>query len=50
MKRAMEVSSQGDSPARLTDEQIRTERVNALRQKDPILGAAIDTLDLELLD
>ena len=35
---------------RLTDEMVRTERLAALRRRDPVLGAAIDALDLELTD
>jgi DNA polymerase-3 subunit gamma/tau len=37
-------------PARLTDEMVRTERLTALRRRDPVLGAAIDALDLDLAD
>jgi len=37
-------------PARLTDEMVRTERLSALRRRDPVLGAAIDALDLDLAD
>jgi DNA polymerase-3 subunit gamma/tau len=37
-------------PTRLTDEMARTERVSALRRRDPVLGAAIDALDLDLAD
>ena len=35
---------------RLTEESVRTERTAMLRKRDPVLGAAIDALDLELLD
>jgi len=35
---------------RLTDEAVRAERLAAMRAKDPVLAAAIDELDLELLD
>ncbi|HEX6059151.1 MAG TPA: DNA polymerase III subunit gamma/tau, partial [Gemmatimonadaceae bacterium] len=35
---------------RMTAESIREERVAAMRKKDPVLGAAIDELDLELMD
>jgi len=45
----MESATQTQS-GRLSDEQLRAERVDAMRQKDPVLGAAIDALDLELLD
>ena len=37
-------------PARLTDEMVRSERLTALRRRDPVLGAAIDALDLDLVD
>ena len=37
-------------PTRLTDEMVRTERLTALRRRDPVLGAAIDALDLDLVD
>ena len=37
-------------PARLTDEMVRGERLTALRRRDPVLGAAIDALDLDLAD
>ena len=50
MRSAMEASSQGEPPQRLSDDQLRSERAQMLRAKDPILGAAIDALDLELLD
>jgi hypothetical protein len=35
---------------RLTDEVVRSERLASLRERDPLLGAAIDALDLELLE
>jgi DNA polymerase-3 subunit gamma/tau len=35
---------------RLTDEALRAERLASMRAKDPVLAAAIDELDLELLD
>ncbi|HKW42329.1 MAG TPA: DNA polymerase III subunit gamma/tau [Gemmatimonadales bacterium] len=37
-------------PSRLTEEGARAERLKALRAKDPALGAAVDALDLELLE
>jgi hypothetical protein len=37
-------------PARLTNEMVRSERLSALRRRDPVLGAAIDALDLDLAD
>jgi len=35
---------------RLTDEAVRAERLASMKAKDPVLAAAIDELDLELLD
>jgi DNA polymerase-3 subunit gamma/tau len=44
-------SATATAPAkRITDESVRADRVTALRKKDPILGAAVDALDLDLLD
>jgi DNA polymerase-3 subunit gamma/tau len=37
-------------PARVTDAMVRTDRLNSLRKRDPILGAAIDALDLDVVD
>src|SRR6266540_467319 len=37
-------------PARLTEEGAREERLKALRARDPSLNAAVDALDLELLE
>jgi DNA polymerase-3 subunit gamma/tau len=37
-------------PLRLTDEMVRSERLTAMRRRDPVLGAAIDALDLDLAD
>jgi hypothetical protein len=50
MKRAMEATAQDSTASRMTPERIKEERIGMLRQKDPVLGAAIDELDLELLD
>jgi DNA polymerase-3 subunit gamma/tau len=50
MKRAMETTAQDSNRSRMTPEAIKEERIGILRQKDPALGAAIDELDLELLD
>ena len=38
------------APRRVTEEEIRIQRMASLRKRDPVLGAAIDALDLELLD
>jgi hypothetical protein len=35
---------------RVSEEEIRQQRMASLRKRDPVLGAAIDALDLELLD
>jgi hypothetical protein len=37
-------------PKRLTDEMVRNERLSALRKSDPLLGAAIEALDLDVAD
>jgi DNA polymerase-3 subunit gamma/tau len=39
-----------DAPKRLTEDQVRREREQLLRKRDPALDAAIEELDLELLD
>jgi DNA polymerase-3 subunit gamma/tau len=39
-----------DAPKRLTEDQARQERAQMLRKKDPALDAAIEELDLELLE
>jgi hypothetical protein len=38
------------APTRVTDEMVRSDRLNALRRRDPILGAAIDALDLDVVE
>ena len=38
------------APTRVTNEMVRTERLNSLRKRDPILGAAIDALDLDVVE
>ncbi len=40
----------GKAPERLTDAMIRSERLARLRQQNPLLGAAIDVLDLDVVD
>src|SRR6202521_1216698 len=50
MKRAMEATAQDSNRSRMTPEALKEEGIGMLRQKDPALGAAIDELDLELLD
>jgi hypothetical protein len=48
---AVRAAATGSVPqARLTDEMVRSERLSALRRRDPVLGAAIDALDLDLAD
>ena len=39
-----------EAPKRLTDAMIRGERLARLRQQNPLLGAAIDVLDLDVVD
>jgi DNA polymerase-3 subunit gamma/tau len=43
-------SSPPPTPQRLTDEMVRVQRLAALRKRDPLLGAAIDALDLDVVD
>src|SRR5258705_13168178 len=43
-------SAPAQPPKRLTDEMVRAERIAALRKRDPVLGAAIDALDLDVAD
>ena len=38
------------SPERMTEERASAERLKSLRAKDPTLSAAVDALDLELLE
>jgi DNA polymerase-3 subunit gamma/tau len=40
----------GEKPKRVTDEMLRSERLNTLRRRDPTLDAAIDVLDLEIAE
>jgi hypothetical protein len=40
----------GAPPKRLTDEDVKAQKLEALRKRDPILSAAIDALDLEVID
>jgi len=37
-------------PKRMTDEMVKAEKLAALKKKDPALAAAIDELDLEVID
>jgi hypothetical protein len=37
-------------PRRLTDEMVRAERIASLKKRDPILRAAIEALDLDVVD
>jgi DNA polymerase-3 subunit gamma/tau len=37
-------------PKRLTDEDVRAQKLEALKKRNPILSAAIDALDLEVID
>ena len=40
----------GPAPERMTEERAGAERLKSLRAKDPTLSAAVDALDLELLE
>ena len=44
------VGNQGAGPARLTEATANAERLRVLRAKDPTLSAAVDALDLEILE
>ncbi|HEX8943048.1 MAG TPA: DNA polymerase III subunit gamma/tau [Gemmatimonadaceae bacterium] len=37
-------------PKRLTDDMVRAERIASLKKRDPVLRAAIDALDLDVVD
>ena len=39
-----------DKPKRVTDEMVKSERLNTLRRKDALLDTAIDVLDLEIVE
>jgi len=43
-------SAKDSGPRRMTAESIKSETLQALRKRDPILSAAIDELDLDLVD
>ncbi len=47
---AVEAGFLDASKGRMTNESVTQQRLASLRQKDPILGATIDALDLELID
>jgi len=48
--RRREGSSGAAAPRRLTNEEVRLEQLAALRRKDAVLGAAIDALDLDVVE
>ena len=50
LKRVMDDTASDGSRTRLSAEELRAQKVAALRAKDPLLSAAIDELDLEILD
>ena len=43
-------SAPAAAPQRLTDEMVRAQRLATLKKRDPLLAAAIDTLDLDVAD
>jgi len=45
-----DASAASEPPKRMTDQDVRKERLAALRKRDPVLGAAIDALDLDVAD
>jgi hypothetical protein len=38
------------APERLTTETVKSERMATLTRRDPVLGAAIEALDLDLIE
>ena len=48
--RAPEGKTRGVPPKRLTAESVKSDTLNSLRKRDPVLSAAIETLELDLLD
>lgn len=50
MLRESAVSPPSEPSTRMTPSSIRSDTMAALRKRDPVLNAAIDELDLELLD
>jgi hypothetical protein len=38
------------APRRLTEEQVKEQRLSVIRKRDPLLNAAVEALDLELLE
>ncbi len=45
------VAAEGDrAPRRLSEEAVKADRMAMLRRQSPLLDAAVDALDLELLD
>jgi DNA polymerase-3 subunit gamma/tau len=49
LRRAEQASTSG-SARRLTEDGVRADKMAKLRKRDPLLGRAIDVLDLELID
>jgi hypothetical protein len=45
-----DASAANEPQKRMTDQDVRNERLAALRKRDPVLGAAIDALDLDVAD
>jgi hypothetical protein len=50
LKKVMDDTANDGSRTRLSADELRAQKVAALKAKDPVLSAAIDELDLELLD
>lgn len=50
LRKTMTDTANDESRTRLSADELRSQKVAALRAKDPVLSAAIDELDLELLD
>jgi len=43
-------AEEGRAPRRLSEEAVKADRMAMLRKQSPLLDAAVDALDLELLD
>ncbi len=48
--RRTEAAPQPGGARRLTEDALRADKMAKLRKRDPLLGKAIDALDLELID
>lgn len=49
-KTEFDETARNPSRTRLTDDEVRAERLETLRSQDPVLDAAVRELDLDLID